>query len=153
MSKLRDRAVLLRDVRSVKEALVLLQIHAVAMAVPLVMRLSLPRLGRVVVRPARRSRRAPHPDPERLRDLVTLAQRTGAPLVRTGCVTRGVTLLWLLRRRGLDVQLAFGIGGPADDHYGHCWLVRDDRPYLEPNHSDGRFVEQYRIPTTTPVAR
>jgi hypothetical protein len=60
-----------------------------------------------------------------------------------------VSLLWILRGRGVDVELAFGIGGPNDEHQGHCWLVRDGEPYLEAEQFGGRFVELYRIPSGT----
>jgi hypothetical protein len=56
------------------------------------------------------------------------------PLVRRGCLTRGLTLYASLRRAGVDVQLTFGMGptGAAVDGYdGHCWLVLDGEPYLE----------------------
>jgi hypothetical protein len=73
-------------------------------------------------------------------------------MVRTGCLTRGVTLFWYLRRAGLDVELRFGVdpaeqsGGEAD---GHCWLALDGEPFLERVDPRTRFTELYRLPLAT----
>jgi hypothetical protein len=40
----------------------------------------------------------------------------------------------------------FGIGGPEDEFQGHCWLVREGKPYLERRPFGDRFIEQFRIP-------
>ncbi len=63
---------------------------------------------------------------ERVAAVVEVAQQLAHPVVRRGCVTRGVSLYWLLGRD--DLRLCFGIGGPADDFFGHCWLERDGEP-------------------------
>jgi len=60
--------------------------------------------------------------------------RRARPLVRPGCLTRGITLYALLRRAGADVALRFGVGRTGGDDgqvAGHCWLVLDDEPFLE----------------------
>src|SRR4028118_1315895 len=57
--------------------------------------------------------------------------RASWPLVRRGCLTRGVTLYWFLRRAGFDVSLRFGIGEVDGRLEGHCWLVNDGLPLLE----------------------
>lgn len=79
---------------------------------------------------------------------MTLAPRIGRPLVRSGCLTRGVTLYWFLRRAGLEVELRFGLdpddAGDLTD--GHCWLTLDGEPYLEPRDPRPRFTEVYRLP-------
>jgi hypothetical protein len=68
--------------------------------------------------------------------------------VRTGCLTRGVTLFWFLRRTGLDVELRFGL--EVDEHGaskdGHCWLALDGEPFLEKVDPRPRFAELYRLP-------
>jgi Transglutaminase-like superfamily len=117
-----------------------------ASAVPAVMRLPLPRVASLIVRPPRR--RAPSPDHvERLERLVALAPRVAGPAVPSGCLTRGVTLFWFLRRAGLDVELQFGIAptdaGSAD---GHCWLSLGGEPFLEKVDPRPLFVETYRLP-------
>src|ERR1700751_2414991 len=68
------------------------------------------------------------------------------PLERT-CLTRGVPLCFLLRRAGFDVALAFGVGPDGGDWAGHCWLVRDRRPYLEPVAPAPHFTELLTIPS------
>ena len=77
---------------------------------------------------------------------VGAAQRALAPVVRSGCLTRGVTLYWLLRRAGVPVELCFGVGRPGEELAGHCWLTRDGRPYLEPADAPAYFDALYRIP-------
>ena len=63
--------------------------------------LPLPRLAALVTR--RPAQRPVSPGQiERLERLVALAPRVAYPLVRTGCLTRGVTLFWFLRRAGLE---------------------------------------------------
>ena len=76
-----------------------------------------------------------------------LAPRVGHPFVRGGCLTRGVTLFWFLRRAGVDVELCFGLD-PADGDGtdGHCWLVRDGQPFLERADPRPRFAEIFRLP-------
>lgn len=74
-------------------------------------------------------------------------QSSGWPLIRRGCLSRGLTLFHLLRRSGMqDVSLAFGVGLIEDALEGHCWLVRDRAPYLEarPDVTD-RFREVWVI--------
>jgi hypothetical protein len=121
-------------------------VTAFAALVPLLMRLPLPRLAALVTRPPRRS--APEPgSAERLDRLVSLAPTVARPLVRTGCLTRGVTLFWFLRRTGLDVELRFGLD-PLDDGAGdgHCWLTLEGEPFLEHVDPRLRFAELYRLP-------
>jgi hypothetical protein len=89
--------------------------------------------------------------PERVAHIVGLAQSLGHPLVRPGCLTRGVALFWILRRRGVDVDLVFGIGGPEDEYQGHCWLTRNGELYLEKQAFGDRFVELFRIPAVVAV--
>jgi hypothetical protein len=80
-----------------------------------------------------------------LRRAVDHVQTSDWPLVRKGCLTRGLTLFWLLRRRGVDVALAFGVGTPEGETAAHCWLVRDGEPYLEQNDESAAFTEVWRI--------
>jgi hypothetical protein len=124
-------------------------------AVPLLTRLPLPRMAATVTRPPRPARppRGPRPsqaEVDRLAELVALAPRVAHPLVRTGCLTRGLTLFWFLRRAGLDVELRFGLDPAALEPVvsgadGHCWLTLDGEPYLE-DRDPGRFRETYRLP-------
>jgi hypothetical protein len=89
-------------------------------------------------------------DIERLDRLTALAPRIAYPLVRTGCLTRGVTLFWFLRRAGLDVELRFGLDtGDIEAPDGHCWIALDGEPFLEKTDPRPRFVELYRLPRVT----
>jgi hypothetical protein len=135
-----------RELRGAREALLFGYMLAFAAAVPLLMRLPLPRLAALVTRPA-----PPTPpttyEVERLERMVALAPRVGRPLVRTGCLTRGLTLFWFLRRAGLDVELRFGLDlGDQAAADGHCWLAIDNRPFLEQVDPRPRFAELYRFP-------
>jgi hypothetical protein len=78
---------------------------------------------------------------------VQLAPRVGSPLVRTGCLTRGVTLFWFLRRAGLNVELRFGLNiADLGEPGGHCWLALHGEPFLEKVDPRLRFAELYRLP-------
>lgn len=119
---------------------------AFAAAVPLLMRLPLPRLAALLTRPPRRTPPSTA-EVERLERLIALAPRIAGPLVRSGCLTRGVTLFWFLRRAGLDVELRFGLDPGGDDAVdGHCWLSLDGEPFLERRDPRPRFTELYRLP-------
>jgi hypothetical protein len=143
----RDRAYALTLLRGPHDWLLLAQVSAFAAALPVLLRLPLPRLAGLLVRPTA----AQTPDPEALQRLdrvVALAPRIVRPVVRPGCLTRGLTLFWFLRRAGLDVELRFGLdpttAGPEDG--GHCWLALDGEPYLELRDPRPRFTELYRLP-------
>jgi hypothetical protein len=145
-STLADRARALGELRGAREAALFTYVGVFASAVPLLMRLPLPRLATLLTRPP--SRRQPSAAAvQRLDALVALAPRVAHPFVRGGCLTRGVTLFWFLGRAGVDVELCFGLDpaeGDAAD--GHCWLVRDGRPFLERADPRPRFAEIFRLP-------
>jgi transglutaminase superfamily protein len=71
--------------------------------------------------------------------------RAGWPLVRRGCLTRGVTRYRFLREAGFDVSLCFGIGKVNGRFEGHCWLVQDGRPFLEKQDPRPIYTEMWRI--------
>ena len=129
-----------------RDALMLARISAFAAIVPLLLRLPLPRLSALVSRPLKQ-RATPQTEIERLNRLVALAPRVAHPLVRPGCLTRGMTLYWFLRRAGLDVELRFGLD-PGDGRAagGHCWIALDGMPYLEKIDPRPLFPEIYRLP-------
>jgi hypothetical protein len=149
LSTLPSRLRAVGELRDAREALLLVRVGAFAAAVPLLMRLPLPRVAAIVTRPTRRP--APSAaEVERLERLIVLAPRVARPFVRPGCLTRGVTLFWFLRRRGLDVELRFGLDpGRNGATEGHCWLSLDDEPFLEKADPRPRFAELYRLPLTT----
>jgi hypothetical protein len=127
-----------------RRPLLALRVLGVAVLVPLLMRLPLPRLARLL------EPRRPRPaDPELaawLERRVDGVIAAGHPIVRPGCLTRGVTYFFFLRRAGVDVRLQFGMGTPEGSHEGHCWLVRDGEPYLERVDPRPIFTETYAIP-------
>jgi hypothetical protein len=146
---LRDRAWPVARLHGAGERVLLLAVLVAAPAVPLLMRLPLPAVERLLTarrpRGPRRGRRLPA---ERVAAVVEAAQALAHPVVRRGCLTRGVSLFWLLRDRDRDgdLRLCFGIGGPADDFSGHCWLERDGELHLERVDPRARFPKQYTIP-------
>jgi hypothetical protein len=146
LSSLPSRARALAELRNPAELVLLARVGAFAATVPVLMRAPLPRVASLITRPPRR--RSPTPaEIERLDRLVALAPRLAQPLVRSGCLTRGVTLFWFLRRLGLDVELRFGLDPGGDEPTdGHCWLTLDGEPFLEKRDPRPRFSETYRLP-------
>jgi hypothetical protein len=136
-----DRVRALRRLRGARESLLLVGVLVVAPVVPALMRLPVPVVDRVLrrTRPPGRRRLSE----ERVAAVVEIAQQFAHPVVRRGCLTRGVSLFWLL---GGDLRLCFGIGGAADDFSGHCWLERDGEPFLEKVDPRERFPTQFALP-------
>src|SRR5436305_5541848 len=89
-----------------------LRVLLFAMAVPLLLRRHLARLA-PLLEPAT----VPPPPPPGVVDVMVLRidrlLLAGRPLVRSGCLTRGITLFYFLRRAGPDVSLRFGMGEGA----------------------------------------
>lgn len=71
--------------------------------------------------------------------------RAGWPLIRRGCLTRGITQYRFLRRAGFDVSLRFGLGEVNGKFEGHCWLVRDGQPFLEKRDPRPIYTETWRV--------
>lgn len=69
----------------------------------------------------------------------------GRPLVRSGCLTRGLTLYRFLRLAGADVSLHFGMGQVGEEIAGHCWLVFRGEPLAERRDPRPLYVETWRI--------
>ena len=133
-----------RLARSPRELLLALRVVLVAISVPLITRLPLA-WQEAVLEPRRR----PAPDPRREAWLVANIDRllsAARPVARPGCLTRGLTHYYFLRRAGVDVQLRYGLGRPIGEADGHCWLVRDGEPFLERADPRRSYVETYSIP-------
>jgi len=129
---------------SVSNAALFLRVFAFAAAVPYLLRLKLPRVARAL-----ESQRNPSVLSEgsagKIVSFVEIAIRHGRPFVRPGCLTRGLTRYYFLRRAGMDVALCFGMGRLDNDFMGHCWLVSDGKPFLEIEDPRPRYIEMYRI--------
>jgi hypothetical protein len=135
----------------VRETLLLLRIYAFVVVVPMLLRLKLSRLSRLL-----EPRHVPPVLDEARADAVLEAANrvleSGRPFVRSGCLTRGLTLFYFLRRAGMDVSLEFGIGQVEGEPVGHCWLVKDGEPYLEKEDPRPVFTEVCRLTTGTAIA-
>jgi hypothetical protein len=77
---------------------------------------------------------------------IDAALRAAWPLVRRGCLTRGLTQLRFLRRAGFPVSLRFGMGEIDGRIEGHCWLVLDGVPFAEKRDPRPLYTETWRIP-------
>ena len=129
--------------RSISDLFLFFQVLLFAAAVPFLLRLKLSRVGTLL-----EPRIPSSADRERLEQIteyVEMAIRAGRPLVRPGCLTRGVTRYFFFRRNGLDVSLCFGMGQVKEGFVGHCWLVKDGVPFMEVRDPRPLYVEMYRI--------
>ena len=134
--------------RRTPPALLLVRLTSVAVAAPLLVRAGLPRLQKWL-----EPRRPPSPpDPGEVDRLaaqfgrwVDAIIRRGHPVVRPGCLTRGVTLYDALRHAGLEVELCFGVGPDQGSMAGHCWLDLDGEPLLEKVDPRSKFTEVVRL--------
>lgn len=141
---LSKRSRLLKRLRSPRDVALFVRVFVFAAAVPLLMRLPLHRVERIV----EPGDVAMPSDPVRQAKVVRyteLAMDLGRPLVRRKCLTRGLTRYFFLRRMGVDVALAFGINHTEAKTTAHCWLVKDGSPYLEPSDPTPSHVEMYRL--------
>ena len=122
----------------------LLRILFFAVSVPLIMRLKLTRVQSLL-----ESRKPASPpdmmEVEKIIAYVKCALDIGLPFVRQGCLVRGVTSYYFLRRAGLDVSLRFGVGVIDGAYAAHCWLVKDKEPFMEVRDPRRFFTEIYSL--------
>ncbi|MGD0966224.1 MAG: lasso peptide biosynthesis B2 protein [Candidatus Acidiferrales bacterium] len=130
--------------RFVSNAALFLRVFAFAAAVPYLLRLKLSRVARTL-EPETDFSAVPEDRVAKIVGYVEIAIRRGWPLVRPGCLTRGLTRYYFLRRAGMDVSLCFGMGRLDKEFMGHCWLVTNGVPFLEGEDPRSRYVEMYRI--------
>jgi hypothetical protein len=125
-----------------------------ALAVPVLLRLPLPRLQAWLEprspRPSRED--LPPAAAEAIVRRIDAVLRSGHPFIRTGCLTRGFTLYHFLRRAGGDVCLRFGMGEINGAFAGHCWIDLCGEPLAEPRDPRPLFVETYHIAPRERVA-
>lgn len=127
-------------------AALFLRIFVFAAAVPYLLRLKLSRVaGWLELRGDSFATHAPEETMKKIAAYVELAIARGRPIVRPGCLTRGLTRYYFLCRAGINVTLCFGMGRVDDKFVGHCWLTRDGEPFLELEDPQPRYVEVYRI--------
>ncbi|MCC6180112.1 MAG: lasso peptide biosynthesis B2 protein [Chloroflexi bacterium] len=147
------RLALLKQVRSLNDALLLVRILAFAALVPRAMRSG---WVRARARPVIRRATAPESanvstNVQKIVEYVDLARAVGYPLVSRHCLTRGLTLYHFLRDAGLDVGLCFGVRTLGGTLAGHCWLMRDGEPFLESDDPRLYFTETFRLPDSVPT--
>lgn len=144
-SPLARRVAVLREIRGRGETLLFLRSMGVALATPLLTRIPLPRLDALLDWAVTGTAPEIEPDADAIANTVLAALQVGRPLVRRGCLTRGVTLYYCLRRAGVDVALSFGMGRATggDGFDGHCWLELDGAPYLEPSDPRRTYATMY----------
>ena len=135
--------------RTLSNACLFLRVFLFATAVPHLLRLKLTHVAGIL-EPGSEPQTV---DPDRARKIAAYVETAiiwGRPLVRAGCLTRGLTRYYFFRRAGLDVSLHFGMGriGQQKEFDGHCWLVRDGEPYLEKQDPRNLYIEMYRISRT-----
>jgi hypothetical protein len=136
-------------------SLLAVRVLCFAALVPLLLRLrKLPDLP-AWVEPRRRSRPPLEPvEVEALVERIDELLIAGRPLVRTGCMVRGLTLYRFLRRAGADVSLRFGVGTIRGDFAAHCWLVYRGEPLAETHDPRPLFTETWKIePSPLPLSR
>ena len=132
--------------RSISDVFLFFQVLFFAAAVPLLLRLKLSRV-QALLEPKNPSL-AERDRVEQITEYVEMAMRQGRPLVRPGCLTRGVTRYFFFRRDGMDVSLCFGMGQVDGKYVGHCWLVKDGIPFMETRDPRPLYSEIYRISGT-----
>ncbi len=120
---------------------------------PLLLRaVKLERLG-AWLEPARAAAKpagAPGAPEEVVRRVDRLIQ-LGWPLVRRGCLVRGMTLYRFLREAGFEAALCFGMGQPEglsegdSGLTGHCWIELDRQPLAEKRDPRPIYTETFRI--------
>jgi len=136
---------IVKQLRSPGDVLLFLRIFFFATAVPALLRLKMSTLQSML-----EPRHAPlMRTPARIQKTVSYvdwALQLGRPLIRSGCLTRGLTLYYFLRRVGLDVTLCFGATKAEDRIDAHCWLVKDGKPFLETKDPRLLFVKVYSLP-------
>lgn len=131
----------------ISRGLLFARVFAFAAVVHPLMRLNIAKVAGIV-EPGKDVRRPRDDRSQRIAKYVEIAIRRGAPVVRPGCLTRGLTRYYFLRRAGMDVTLCFGMGRRNGAFVGHCWLVKDGEPYLENEDPRLWYIEMHRISRT-----
>jgi Transglutaminase-like superfamily len=120
-----------------------------ALSIPLLSLLPPPRLQTILDWCAAvRQHREFRPTAADVARVVDAALRVGRPLVRRGCLTRGLALYFGLRRSGIEAELVFGMGrsaNTADGYDGHAWISIAGEPWMELRDPSAHYAAIYRF--------
>ena len=148
--KLKRKAAPFRHLRGLGQWWLFARVFLFAAVLPLLFRLKIPLVTRLLdVRVGRDGAAAAAEEHDFIIRCVEWALLAGRPLVRPNCLTRGVTRYFFLRRAGVDLSLCFGAAwrqGELIQAPGHCWLVKDGKPYLEMSDPLLCFMPIYSLP-------
>jgi len=144
-TSIRRRQLALQRLRQKGNWGLFLKVFLFAALVPALARLKLTRLESLL-EPSRTTPPVGALQMDRIVDCVEAALKIGSPVVRGGCLTRGLTLYYFLRRASIDVALCFGTGHVKGQFAGHCWLSREGEPFLESCDPRPVFAKIYSIP-------
>jgi hypothetical protein len=111
------------------------------------MRLPIDRLGRWIEPSVRRRSEPSSSDVLAVVESIDRWLLRGRPMVKSGCLTRGVTLYRFLRRLGADVSLRFGVGPMNGKMSAHCWIVYRGEPLAEKQDPRSIFTVTWTIPS------
>jgi hypothetical protein len=123
-----------------------IQIFLCVVSAPLVFRIPLRRLDRLLSR-VYRPRELNAARIQRIIRYTDLACEQGRGWVPRYCLARGLALLYMLRREGLPVSLVFGIRQTRTACQGHCWLTLNGEPYAERIDPRADFISMYHLGT------
>src|SRR5579859_572695 len=155
-TRIERRLAVVRLMWSSGDALLAARVFCFAVSAPLLARLPLTRVERLLEprRTPRGAHAAPAAQVRHISEVVLAVLSAGRPLVRKGCLVRGLTLYYFLRRADAGIHLSFGLGSAAtdDDVFGdgfdgHCWLVKDGEPFLETRDPRPLYTEMYAFPS------
>ena len=151
-SKRINRLNVLKQIRSPYDLCLFSAMFAFAAVTPLLMRLRLARLETLLTwlcsSPPPEDRSSLSPEAvQQIAAYMDGVIQLGRPLIRPGCLTRGLTQYYFLRRRGLHVDLYFGTGQVDNAFAAHCWLVKNNEPFLEKTDPRLHFNPIHAIPT------
>lgn len=94
------------------------------------------------------SRRLSKPDTHNLADELSWAVESAGRNVpwRVVCIQKGIALQWMLRRRGIDALLHYGVArDDGGDLQAHVWVAADDRVLIGGEEA-GRFQRVATFP-------
>jgi len=128
---------------SVRDALLFGHMFVFAMFLPLALRRDVASLA-TFLEPRRCRLQAPPATVEKIQRYADAV--CASRFVRAECLVRGVTRYYFLRRAGLSIGLVFGMGTVNGRLEGHCWLVKDGRPFLEAHDPEPHFTRMVAFP-------